>query len=178
MNNSKKIITILYILTFAVLLTACGKKKTEEATQSTIEIFETMTTEAEKTTEVQTEVSEEDTTESTDTALIIDTAEPQETGTEEVTEEESREYRFKNHYRLQDHYEKHGKEMGFPTAEEYEKAASAVVNNKAALHKTEKEDGDDVYYIEETNEFVVVSTDGYIRTYFNPDKGIEYFNRQ
>ena len=42
----------------------------------------------------------------------------------------------------------------------------------------EKEDGDDVYYIQDTNEFVVVSTDGYIRTYFNPDDGIDYYNRQ
>lgn len=68
--------------------------------------------------------------------------------------------------------------MGFKSAEEYEKAAAAVPNNPAALHKTEKEDGDDVYYIESTNEFVVVSTDGYIRTYFNPDRGIDYFNKQ
>lgn len=46
------------------------------------------------------------------------------------------------------------------------------------LYKTEKEDGDDVYYKEDTNEFVVVSTDGYIRTYFNPDSGKKYFDRQ
>jgi pyocin large subunit-like protein len=68
--------------------------------------------------------------------------------------------------------------MGFSSAEEYEKAASEVVENKDALHKTEKEDGDDVYYLEETNEFVIVSTDGYIRTYFNPSNGIDYYNRQ
>lgn len=61
---------------------------------------------------------------------------------------------------------------------EYEKAASAVVTNPDALHKTEAEDGDDVYYVESTNEFVIVSTDGYIRTYFNPDAGIAYYNRQ
>ena len=36
----------------------------------------------------------------------------------------------------------------------------------------------DVYYKEDTNEFVVVSTDGYIRTYFNPDSGKKYFDRQ
>lgn len=87
-------------------------------------------------------------------------------------------YRFRNSTLLNQHYEKHGKEMGFASAEEYEKAAAAVPNNPAALHKTEKEDGDDVYYIESTNEFVVVSTDGYIRTYFNPDRGIDYFNKQ
>ncbi len=88
------------------------------------------------------------------------------------------EYTFKNNYRLEDHFEKHGKEMGFKDAESYEDAASDVVNNPEALHKTEKEDGDDVYYVEKTNEFVVVSPDGYIRTYFNPDDGINYYNRQ
>ena len=38
--------------------------------------------------------------------------------------------------------------MGFSSAEEYLAAANAVVNNASALHKTEKEDGDDVYYLE------------------------------
>lgn len=42
--------------------------------------------------------------------------------------------------------------MGFTSAEEYEKAAARVPNNPAVLHKTEKEDGDDVYYVEATNE--------------------------
>lgn len=88
------------------------------------------------------------------------------------------EYKFRSKSLLEQHYQKHGRNMGFKSAEEYEKAASAVPNNPAALHKTEKEDGDDVYYIESTNEFVVVSTDGYIRTYFNPDRGIDYFNKQ
>lgn len=88
------------------------------------------------------------------------------------------EYKFRSKNLLEQHYEKHGRDMGFKSAEEYEKAAAAVPNNPAALHKTEKEDGDDVYYIESTNEFVVVSTDGYIRTYFNPDRGIDYFNKQ
>ena len=87
-------------------------------------------------------------------------------------------YKFRNRNLLDQHYEKHGREMGFSSAEEYEKAASAVVNNPAALHKTEKEDGDDVYYVESTNEFVIVSTDGYIRTYFLPDRGIDYYNKQ
>ncbi|HBH95301.1 MAG TPA: hypothetical protein DDX91_06075 [Ruminococcaceae bacterium] len=87
-------------------------------------------------------------------------------------------YKFRSKNLLMQHYEKHGKNMGFPSAEEYEKAASAVVNNPDALHKTEAEDGDDVYYVKATNEFVVISTDGYIRTYFLPDKGIDYFNKQ
>ena len=87
-------------------------------------------------------------------------------------------YTFRNDKLLTEHYEKHGIEMGFQSKEEYEKAASDVPNNPNALHKTEVEDGDDVYYIEETNEFVIISTDGYIRTYFYPSAGIDYYNRQ
>ena len=79
---------------------------------------------------------------------------------------------------LQDHYTKHGIEMGFDSPEAYLAAANRVVNNPAALHKLEAEDGDDVYYVEETNEFVVVSTKGYIRTYFLPSGGKAYFDRQ
>jgi len=87
-------------------------------------------------------------------------------------------YTFRSEESRSEHYEKHGKEMGYASAEEYEAAASAVVTNPNALHKLEAEDGDDVYYLEETNEFVIVSTTGYIRTYFLPDRGIDYFNEQ
>ena len=52
------------------------------------------------------------------------------------------------------------------------------MNNPNALHKLEKEDGDDVYYLEETNEFVIVSQDGYIRTYFLPSAGKKYYDKQ
>lgn len=85
---------------------------------------------------------------------------------------------FRNAKMLDEHFQKHGMEMGFSSAEEYQAAAAAVVNNPDSLHKLEAEDGDDVYYLESTNEFVIVSTDGYIRTYFKPDDGIEYYNRQ
>ena len=85
---------------------------------------------------------------------------------------------FRNSDTLNDHYEKHGIEMGFSTAWEYEKAAAEVVSSPDAIYKTEKEDGDGVYYIEASNDFVIVSDDGYIRTYFHPDDGKAYFDRQ
>jgi pyocin large subunit-like protein len=68
--------------------------------------------------------------------------------------------------------------MGFASAEEYQAAASAVITNPDSLFKTEADDGDGVYYLEETNEFVILSTDGYIRTYFLPSSGRAYFDRQ
>ncbi len=87
-------------------------------------------------------------------------------------------YRFRNAKLLNSHYDKHGIDMGFSSAEEYEAAASAVINNPDALSKIEKEDGDMCYYVEATNEFVILSKDGYIRTYFLPDSGRSYFDRQ
>jgi len=87
-------------------------------------------------------------------------------------------YSFRNEKLLNDHYEKHGKEMGFDSAESYETAANEVINHPDTLHRIEEEDGDDVYYLEENNGFVIVSIDGYIRTFFYPDDGLDYFNRQ
>ena len=64
------------------------------------------------------------------------------------------------------------------TKEEYLAGANKVISSEDALHKTEAEDGDDVYYLEKSNELVIVSVDGYIRTYFKPSDGIDYYNRQ
>ena len=88
------------------------------------------------------------------------------------------ELKFRSAKLLNQHYEKHGIDMGFSSAQEYEQAAAAVPYHPDVLHKTEKEDGDDVYYIEATNEFVVVSGDGYLRTYFLPSAGKSYYDRQ
>lgn len=120
-------------------------------------------------------------TEASAVAEVETTAEVTETSTSaEVTETESpvKQYRFRNSDMLDSHYEKHGVEMGFASAEEYEKAAAAVITAPGVLHKFEKEDNDDVYYLESTNEFVIVSTDGYIRTYFKPNSGKDYFDKQ
>lgn len=100
------------------------------------------------------------------------------TYTEKQTATAKKGVSFRNSNLLNQHYQKHGVKMGFSSAAEYEAAARSVVENSNSLHKIEAEDGDDVYYLESTNEFVIVSTDGYIRTYFKPDTGIDYFNRQ
>lgn len=83
---------------------------------------------------------------------------------------------FRTEDKLQQHFEKHGQEAGCATAEEYLAAANAVVANPAALHKLQAEDGDDLYFLESTGEFVVVSPAGYIRTYYLTDR--DYFERQ
>lgn len=99
-----------------------------------------------------------------------------------TTDESYVEYHFRNTKLRDDHFSKHGMEFkvdfGYETAEEYERGASDVINDPNALFKTEAEDGDGIYYLEDTNEFVVLSTDGYIRTYFRPSGRKAYFDRQ
>ncbi|MDO5561103.1 MAG: zinc-ribbon domain containing protein [Oscillospiraceae bacterium] len=90
----------------------------------------------------------------------------------------SSQYSFRNSSTLSDHFAKHGGEFGYSSAEEYQEHAIAVINSPDALHKKEAEDGDDVYYLEKTNEIVFVSSSGIIRTYFKPDSGIDYYNKQ
>ena len=122
----------------------------------------------ETTAQTTTETTQEQTTEAT----------TQEQTTEFATQAAQPTYTFRTYDRLKEHYRKHGIEMGFSSAEEYQAAANAVIANPEALTKREKEDNDYVFYVERTNEFVVLSTDGYIRTYFCPDSGKRYFDKQ
>lgn len=40
-----------------------------------------------------------------------------------------------------------------------------------------RDNGDTIFYNPNTNEFAIKSADGYIRTYFKPEDGSDYFNR-
>ncbi len=86
-------------------------------------------------------------------------------------------FEFRTDNYLVEHFEKHGRNMGYDSAEEYLQGANRVINSKGVLIRTQS-DLDSAYFLEQTGEFVVVSNDGFIRTYFIPDDGIDYFNRQ
>lgn len=96
------------------------------------------------------------------------------------TEKAVQKYYFRSEKLFDSHYEKHGAEFGNITQDEYLDLANELINAEGEniLHKTEKEDGDFLYYDTETNEFLVLSTDGYIRTFFKPSAGLDYWERQ
>lgn len=186
-KNKIHVIHVLLLLAILLIscLTGCRKESTEETGTVDISIVDVSTADSGDDSEDSTDVESPETDAAGDEEEKADpTAEPAEKpvaetpASEPADEPEMVSYYFRNAKLLGQHYEKHGIEMGFASEEEYEAAASAVVNNPNALHKIEKEDGDDIYYVEETNDFVVVSKDGYIRTYFWPNAGIKYFNRQ
>lgn len=150
---------------------SAGTETPASATKATV----TPTTEASATKATEMPTTEAPTTKATEPPA---TPAPTEAPTEPPEESHvaRKDYRFRNKVLLESHYDKHGKEMGFKNAKEYEAAASAVINNPASLYKTEKEDGDHVFFLEETGEFVVLSVDGYIRTYYYASR--KYFDRQ
>ncbi|MCR4725239.1 MAG: hypothetical protein K5772_07370 [Clostridia bacterium] len=105
----------------------------------------------------------------------------EEPGTDDIAwnyDEFPDDYTFRNNKLLSEHYDKHGIEMGFASKEDYEAAANLVIHHPDTLHKIEKEDGDTCFYLESANAFVVLSTDGYIRTFFCPDSGRKYYDKQ
>lgn len=172
-QKRKVIIFILaVILVIGVYLFLGSSDENESSNDNDISVSDTTTTTPTTTEPV---VTTEPTTEATTTTTEATT---EATTTTTIIEEVEQLYYFRNQTLLDQHYEKHGIEMGFDSAKAYETAASMVAQSEEALHKTEEEDGDDVYYIEKTNEFVVVSGDGFLRTYFLPTDGIDYYNRQ
>lgn len=86
-------------------------------------------------------------------------------------------YTFRTQEQFDQHYQKHGSEFGSITQAAYLALANEVISDPDSLRKQEA-DGDSLFYDEDDNEFAVLSSDGYIRTLFRPDDGIEYWNRQ
>lgn len=104
--------------------------------------------------------------------------ESEQTTANPVAEQVASAYQFRNDEYLTEHFEKHGAELGYTSKESYLAGANQVIASAEALHKQEAEDGDDIYFLEKTSELVVLSTDGYIRTYFKPEDGMAYYERQ
>lgn len=185
------------MLQMAVVLLAIGAAGTLAGCEELVyddgeyEVDTVPVTETVKETETETETeTEQETTEAVEAVteeytyeyVADDDVTAYESGdwSEVASEEETvtLEYTFRNDTYMEQHFEKHGDEFGYTTVYEYVEGANRVIEDPNALTKTEAEDGDYIYYLEDTNEFVIVSTDGYIRTYFKPSAGIDYYNRQ
>ena len=93
---------------------------------------------------------------------------------------DEQDYQFASQEKFDQHYQKHGREFGGISQNEYLQKANDLIVSAAATVKTkeEKTDGDTCYYDTATNEFLVLTKKGVIRTFFHPDDGIDYFNRQ
>lgn len=150
-----------------------------ETLSETVSEDDTETSDGEKSNE---ETSDSETANDTIITEEITSADIPETSEADLSETEKavQKYYFRSEKLFDSHYEKHGAEFGDITQDEYLDLANELINAEGEniLHKTEKDDGDFLYYDTETNEFLVLSTDGYIRTFFKPSAGLDYWERQ
>ncbi len=172
------VLAVAAIISSFVFGTNSDKNNTPDS--SSVSVSGSMSSQAEVTddntvdksaTEESSETITDESSETTEAPTAEDTA------VEETTDVYV-EYEFRNYSYLESHFEKHGDEFDYDTIDEYLDGANRVINDDDALTKYEEEDNDLVYFLESTGELVIVSPDGYIRTYFIPDRGIDYFNEQ
>ena len=176
------------------LLMLCGCSENDvgeiEGTYVGTDISRYIDSADEEPTETLSETVSEDDTETSDSETANDTVISEEITSADIpetseadlseTEKAVQKYYFRSEKLFDSHYEKHGAEFGDITQDEYLDLANELINAEGEniLHKTEKDDGDFLYYDTETNEFLVLSTDGYIRTFFKPSAGLDYWERQ
>lgn len=168
-------LAFIIVTALAVLMLTGLKGKSADSSEK--DTSSAVTTASAAESEQQAE--QEETTTTTTTASSDAAAT---TTTTSITEQEKEyvSYTFRTKKQFDGHFEKHGKEFGSITQEEYLKKANDLINNDSdtILHKTEAEDGDYIFYDTVNNEILFLSADGYIRTYFKPSSGIDYYNRQ
>ncbi|MGE7091933.1 SAR2788 family putative toxin [Lysinibacillus sp. NPDC048646] len=86
---------------------------------------------------------------------------------------------FKSTDLLKEHYKKHGKEFGKISQSEYlERAQDLIGSDSDNILSKKRSDGDRVFYNKSTNEFAVLGSDGYLKTFFKPKDGKKYYDRQ
>ena len=87
---------------------------------------------------------------------------------------------FASHQKLVDHYQKHGREFGAITMDQYQKRAQEFRDRPAggAVLENERPDGTVTRFDRESGDFIAFNKNGIIRTYFRPVDGEGYYRRQ
>lgn len=88
---------------------------------------------------------------------------------------------FRSRARLEDHYQKHGREFGRVSQDEYLRMAQTLRDAPAGgdvMEITRVSDGVISRFDRSSGAFLAFDPDGTIRTYFKPNDGEAYFRRQ
>ena len=87
---------------------------------------------------------------------------------------------FRSRERLAEHFQKHGQEFGAATPDDYLHLAQALRDRPAGGDVLEKvrEDGVVTRFDRRSGAFIAFGPDGVIRTFFRPNDGARYFERQ
>lgn len=86
---------------------------------------------------------------------------------------------FRTHHLLEEHYAKHGAEFGKISQEDYLRMAQQLRDSRPGKYVLEaKRRGGAAKFDKRYGWFVAYDMDGTIRTFFIPNDGIRYFERQ
>jgi len=88
---------------------------------------------------------------------------------------------FRSRQQLEEHFDKHGGEFGRITIEQYLQRAQALRDapvGGSIVERIRPTDGVITRFDRKTGAFGAYNSDGTIRTFFKPDDGERYFNRQ
>lgn len=87
---------------------------------------------------------------------------------------------FASRRKLAEHYEKHGREFGSISMDEYLRQAQEMRDRPTSKDLLEAKRGDNVVtrFDRQTGAFLAFNSDLTIRTYFKPNAGENYFRRQ
>jgi len=87
---------------------------------------------------------------------------------------------FRSHERLVEHFRKHGREFGAVSQDEYLRRAQELRDRPAGgdVLESVRADGVITRFDRSSGAFLAVNQDGTIRTFFRPNLGETYFQRQ
>jgi hypothetical protein len=88
---------------------------------------------------------------------------------------------FRSRQQLEEHFDKHGGEFGRITIEQYLQRAQTLRDapvGGSIVERVRPSDGVITRFDRKTGAFGAYNSDGTIRTFFKPDDGEAYFNRQ
>lgn len=87
---------------------------------------------------------------------------------------------FATERRLEEHYEKHGREFGSITRQDYLRQAQLLRDAEVGgpVLQTVRADGVTTRFDRQTGAFIAFNQNGVIRTFFKPNDGERYFRRQ
>jgi pyocin large subunit-like protein len=87
---------------------------------------------------------------------------------------------FASRQKLVDHYQKHGREFGTITMEQYLRGAQELRDRPSggAILEAARPDGSVTRFDRESGDFIAFNRNGIILTYFKPTDGERYYKRQ
>ena len=83
---------------------------------------------------------------------------------------------FESLEKLEEHFQRHGRTMGYATAQDYLQGALMLIDAYEGVMRHIRSDGATLYYRDATTEFAILRPNGIVATYYRASTGIKYWH--